>query len=66
MPRQGINIDIGQLDNDAFQPDPRPEIARILRELADKIENGMEEGRFFLRDLNGNKVGDGGLQLEED
>ena len=45
-------------DNEAFDPDPRPELARILRGIADKVENGGEI-EFFqtILDLNGNDVG---------
>lgn len=60
MPRKGITIDLaGQaLDNDAFQPDPRPELVRILRDLADKIESGrVDEGCTRLLDYNGNRAG---------
>ena len=32
------------------------EVARILREIADKIENGWDRGS--VGDLNGNKIGD--------
>lgn len=45
-----------ELDNDAFQPDPCFEVARILRNTADEIEaSGYIAGR--LRDINGNPVG---------
>lgn len=49
-----ININ---LDNDAFYPQPREnkEVARILMELAEKIEKGIKPG--ILHDINGNKVG---------
>lgn len=41
---------------DAFHPDPAPEVARLLREAADKIErDGYDE--FRLMDENGNQVG---------
>jgi thioredoxin-related protein len=41
--------------NESFRPEPMAELARTLRELADKIENG----RFpkFVFDVNGNKIG---------
>jgi len=43
-------------DNAAFQDGNKPyEIARILRELADKIEDGQTEGN--IRDINGNTTG---------
>lgn len=42
--------------NAAFDDGNREaEVARILREAADKIEAGYED--FTLRDYNGNKVG---------
>jgi hypothetical protein len=48
-----ITIDTG---NAAFDDGNREyEVARILREAADRIENGAED--FTLRDINGNKVG---------
>lgn len=65
MPRQGLVLDITQLDNDAFQPDPRLEIARILRDLACRVEYGIDED-FRLRDLNGNTVGQATLNLTGD
>jgi hypothetical protein len=39
--------------------DRNTEVARILRELADELENAAPEGAFFkrLRDFNGNRVG---------
>lgn len=43
-------------DNAAFDPDPGAELARILRNLADRIETGTP-GRFTLHDVNGNRVG---------
>jgi hypothetical protein len=47
-----VKIETG---NAAFEPRPHDEIARILRELADRIE----AGKFTrsLRDANGNTVG---------
>lgn len=44
-----------ETDNAAFDDHPATEIARILRETADK----MERGNFInkLRDVNGNTVG---------
>jgi hypothetical protein len=50
-----------KIDNDAFKPDPVPEVARILRGLADKLEQtpgalvmGTRERVF---DVNGNRIG---------
>ena len=42
-------------DNAAFKPDAGPEVARLLRDLAERISNGEREGYFH--DENGNKVG---------
>lgn len=45
-------------DNDAFQPDPNAEIARILRVMADRIESGDRYDTFRnIHDSNGNVVG---------
>jgi hypothetical protein len=44
------------MDNAAFEDgEGKPELARILRRLADKVEAGDEPP--FLYDVNGNKVG---------
>jgi len=47
-----------EMDNAAFEDNPF-ELSRILRELADTLENDeIKAGKSFaLRDLNGNKVG---------
>lgn len=42
-------------DNAAFDDEPASEIARILRDVAGKIEAGQFEN--VIRDLNGNKIG---------
>lgn len=42
-------------DNAAFDY-PGPEVARILRELADLLDDGVT-GHGPLRDVNGNRVG---------
>jgi hypothetical protein len=44
-----------ETDNAAFADDPKAEIARILRETADKLETGRYVDK--LRDGNGNTVG---------
>lgn len=46
-------------DSDAFQSDPGAEMARILRDIADKIEGARpaDSGIYFARDINGNRVG---------
>lgn len=51
-----FQLEIASLANAAFAHNPRPEIARILRETADKIEQGRDV--IALRDANGNTVGD--------
>ena len=52
-----VNVKI-EIDtcNDAFRDNPGAEVARILREAANKIEFGSEVD-FNLRDANGNTVG---------
>jgi hypothetical protein len=52
-----VNVKI-EIDtcNDAFRENPGAEVARILRNAADKIEYGSEID-FPLRDENGNTVG---------
>jgi hypothetical protein len=58
-------------DNDAFQSrglgawsdavtTAAPEVARILRELADSFDSGRVGSGGTLRDINGNCVGDWG------
>ena len=44
-------------DNDAFQSASTHEIARILRKLADKVEDSDMEGGY-LHDINGNRIGE--------
>lgn len=45
-------------DNAAFDPDPRPELAAILRHIAHMIETGATIHRFqTVYDVNGNDVG---------
>lgn len=47
-------------DNAAFKDAAGIEVARILRELADKVEDWPGKNKFTigLRDGNGNKVGE--------
>ena len=56
MITDGRNVASLPLNNAAFEFDPRPELARILREVADKIESGANGGT--MRDVNGNRIGD--------
>lgn len=45
-------------DNDAFADDPRPEIARILRDIANRVESGDDYHHYrTIFDINGNDVG---------
>jgi hypothetical protein len=47
-------------DNDAFEPDPGPELARILKDIARKIADTNQyqiATTFPLYDMNGNFVG---------
>jgi len=44
-----------ETDNAAFETYPTSELARILRGVATKLEQGALEGAVM--DLNGNKVG---------
>lgn len=53
-------------DNAAFEENPGVELARILRELAAKVEQFTFEHQtttFPVRDINGNKVGEHGYQV---
>jgi len=54
MTRLKVNI---KSDHAAFEDrdSSRAETARILRDLADRIEGG--DGFFILRDVNGNEAG---------
>lgn len=47
-------------DNAAFDPDKSVEVARILRDLADRMDGttlDLDKVSWILRDLNGNQVG---------
>lgn len=48
-------IDINT-DNAAFEENPG-ELARILRKLADAVEDGYDNAEYLLKDINGNTVG---------
>ena len=54
-----IRIETG---NDAFDQVEQSEVARILREVADKVEQGNSSGGIL--DANGNKVGQFGLEQD--
>lgn len=56
-------------DNDAFYPEPDPELARILRRLADRIETASPDeltDSIRLMDYNGNSVGTARLTEKEE
>ncbi len=44
--------------------EPAAELARILRELADRIETAGNSGRVALYDLNGNRCGNASFDWE--
>jgi hypothetical protein len=47
-----------ECDNAAFGREPDFEVARILRDAADKLEKGYgSTGTITLRDINGNRCG---------
>lgn len=56
-----ININC---DNDAFRYTPEAEVARILRDVAQRVEQG--ETVMPLRDHNGNTVGMAGFSFPKD
>lgn len=60
-----ISIETG---NSAFDDYPGTECARILRQLADRIDGiGRDRDESgFLYDFNGNRVGEWSLDLEGD
>jgi hypothetical protein len=51
----GLKIEITSVEDDAMLNDPTGEAARILREIAAKIENNITNGSVY--DSNGVKVG---------
>lgn len=55
------------MDNDAFTGDPRNEIARLLRETANRILAGSPDAIHWwqtIRDINGNDVGSFAIKAE--
>lgn len=55
------------LENDAFDPDPRPELVRLLRQTALRVEANPSslEGSGKLMDNNGNTVGSWTLSFND-
>ena len=45
-----------ELENEAFRPDPGPEVVRLLKGIIEKIERGEDEGGRLV-DTNGNTCG---------
>ncbi len=52
---------IFSLDNAAFEDYPMDEAARILRDIAQKLEGGQNAGN--IRDINGNTIGQYGVDV---
>lgn len=50
-------IEIQSNGNAAFEGDDRPEMARILRQLADELEAGHADHSRKIYDINGNPCG---------
>lgn len=64
-----LKISFG-MDNEAFS-DPGPEAARIVREIADKLEGFTFSAAcagviYPVRDVNGNRIGSYSYTLESD
>lgn len=59
-----IQINIAT-DNAAFEPDWQHEVSRILKRLAEKLDNGLDEDTI-LRDINGNRAGELLLSTENE
>ncbi len=51
-------------DSDAFFEGAGTEITRILRDLADKVEDHTTAGEGLLRDFNGARVGTWRLEVQ--
>ena len=68
MQVNSIEIKIDEFDHAAMDEDPSEEVARILRELADRIaEYGVPNADGArLMDFNGNQVGEVSVDWEED
>jgi hypothetical protein len=55
---------ITNMDNAAFEDDRNAEVARLLRETADRVETGALGGTLV--DYNGNRVGDYGVRRDHE
>jgi hypothetical protein len=49
--------------NDKFQPEPFPEVIRILKDVIHELSRDYVEG--VLKDKNGNRIGEWSLDEEE-
>jgi len=58
----GLQLEIDNVSNAAFEDRPECEVAEVLRRVADKIEQHHTSG--YCRDSNGNKVGRWSLDFE--
>lgn len=45
-----------EMDNADFDENPQNELARIFRDLAERMESGISDVTF-IRDQNGNRIG---------
>lgn len=67
-----IHVSVDSNGNAAFEDAPATEVARILREVAKRLEDGdYPDGNVPVRDVNGNKCGffsyiDDGQDPEDD
>jgi hypothetical protein len=53
------------LRGDAFTPEPGPELARLLREVAEKLDSEAVVSAGLVQDLNGNRCGTWWVESEE-
>jgi hypothetical protein len=51
-------------DNAAFDDFPESEIARILRSVADRVDDGDRDPGGLIFDVNGNHVGEWNIEEE--
>ncbi len=59
----GLTLTINNMENAAFATGGRDEVTRILREVADGVAQGRDDG--VIRDVNGDKVGSWEMNLPE-
>ena len=58
MKRPHITISI-DTENSAFETDLNNEVSRILKRIADDLDNGKDLSSYWpLMDINGNKIGE--------